>query len=186
MMKKTRLIANAITLSLFSPLAAHALDQPVLGERGVAVIQQDGLAFRDLNKDGMLTPYEDWRLSPHQRARDLVARMSLEEKAGVMMHGSAPAPGSSIGRGEVYDIAAAATMIVDEKVNTFITRLTTTPAAMAEQNNRLQAIAESTHLGIPITLSADPRNVYQYSAQVQANVKQEFMSLVMIGDYHQI
>lgn len=187
MMKKTRLIANAITLSLFSPLAAHALDQPVLGERGVAVIQQDGLAFKDLNKDGMLTPYEDWRLSPHQRARDLVARMTLEEKAGVMMHGSAPAPGSSIGRGEVYDIAAAATMIVDEKVNTFITRLTTTPAAMAEQNNRLQAIAESTHLGIPITLSADPRNVYQYSSQVQANVDgfskwPETLGIAAIGD----
>jgi len=170
MIKKSRFMINAITLSLFIPLAAHAENQPELGERSVKVFQHSGLFFKDLNKDGKLTPYEDWRLSPQQRAEDLVSRMTLEEKAGVMMHGSVPAPGSSIGRGEVYDFPAATTMIVDEKVNTFITRLTTTPTMMAQQNNQLQAIAESTRLAIPATISADPRNVYEYSAQTTPSV----------------
>jgi beta-glucosidase len=45
------------------------------------VLQKDGLQFKDLNRNGVLDPYEDWRLSPEQRARDLVSRMTLEEKA---------------------------------------------------------------------------------------------------------
>ncbi|RRZ88504.1 glycoside hydrolase family 3 protein [Erwinia sp. 198] len=159
---KNRLIAQAIAVSLLFPFAAYAVNQPALGKREVKMIAHQGLIFKDLNKDGTLNPYEDWRLSPRQRAADLLSRMTLKEKAGVMMHGSAPAPGSVIGQGQTYDIASVTGMIVEQKVNTFITRLNTTPAAMAEQNNRLQAIAESTRLGIPITLSTDPRSVYSY------------------------
>lgn len=166
---KNRLIAQAITLSLLSPLAAHAVDQPALGKREVKMIAHQGLLFKDLNKDGTLNPYEDWRLSPRQRAADLLSRMTLEEKAGLMMHASAPAPGSVIGLGKTYDIASVTGMIVDQKVNTFITRLQTTPTIMAEQNNRLQAIAESTRLGIPITLSTDPRNLYSYPSAADSD-----------------
>lgn len=166
-MKKTRFVANAITFALFLPFFSQAAGQPVLGERGSKIIKQDEFLFKDLDKDGALTPYEDWRLSPHQRAEDLVSRMTLEEKAGVMMHGSAPAPGSIIGEGARYDIPGATAMIVDAKVNTFITRLTAAPASLAEQNNRLQAIAEATRLGIPVTVSIDPRNTYQYGAKNQ-------------------
>jgi beta-glucosidase len=43
------------------------------------VLQLDGQRFRDLNRNGTLDRYEDWRLTPEQRARDLVARMTLEE-----------------------------------------------------------------------------------------------------------
>lgn len=186
-MKKNTLIAQAITLTLFSPLTAYAVNQPVLGERGGKVLEFNGLVFKDLNKDGMLTPYEDWRLLPHQRARDLVSRMTLEEKAGVMMHASAPAPGSIIGRGQEYDMTGVTRMVVDDKVNTFITRLTTTPAAMAEQNNQLQAVAESTRLGIPITLSVDPRSVYIYSLDDKPEVDgfskwPETLGIAAIGD----
>ena len=58
-----------------------------------------GLRFRDLNRNGTLDPYEDWRLTPDARARDLVARMTLEEKAGTMMHGTARAFGPMGGAG---------------------------------------------------------------------------------------
>ena len=37
------------------------------------------------NGDGQLDPYEDWRLSAEQRAADLVSKMTLEEKAGLML-----------------------------------------------------------------------------------------------------
>jgi beta-glucosidase len=149
--------------SLLLPFTVHSAEQIKLGYRSVNVIQQDGLNFKDLDKDGKLAPYEDWRLSPQERANDLLTRMTLEEKVGVMMHGSAPAPGSIIGIGSKYDFAASAKMIADEKVNTFITRLTAKPAEMAEQNNELQAIAEQTRLGIPLTISIDPRSSYHYS-----------------------
>ena len=49
----------------------------------------DGLEFRDLDHDGVLSPYEDHRLSADARAKDLLNRMTMAEKAGVMMHGTA-------------------------------------------------------------------------------------------------
>src|SRR6266850_1174485 len=73
------------------------------------VLQKDGLQFKDLNRNGVVDPYEDWRLSPEQRARDLVARMTLEEKAGTMMHGTARAVGgpmAAAGMGGRYDTAS--------------------------------------------------------------------------------
>lgn len=77
-MKKTRFIANAITLALAIPFTALAADQPTLGARGNDIIKQGSLTFKDLDKDGALTPYEDWRLTPRQRAEDLVSRRRPE------------------------------------------------------------------------------------------------------------
>jgi len=129
------------------------------------VLQKDGLQFKDLNRNGVLDPYEDWRLSPDQRARDLVARMTLEEKAGTMMHGTARSMGgpmASAGMGGQYDTAAIRALIDSVKVTNLITRLNTDPRTLATQNNVLQAIAEHTRLGIPVTISTDPRNHFQY------------------------
>jgi beta-glucosidase len=43
------------------------------------------LSFKDLNKNNKLDKYEDWRLSASERAKDLVAQMTLEEKVGFML-----------------------------------------------------------------------------------------------------
>src|SRR5712671_5574502 len=129
------------------------------------VIRQNGLQFKDLNRNGVLDPYEDWRLSPDQRARDLVGRMTLEEKAGTMMHGTVRAVGgpmASAGMGGQYDTASARALIDSVKVTNLITRLNTDPRTLAAANNVLQAIAERTRLGIPLTISTDPRNHFQY------------------------
>ena len=129
------------------------------------VLRQDGLEFKDLNRNGVLDPYEDWRLSPEQRARDLVARMTLGEKAGTMMHGTARAVGGPMagaGMGGQYDTAAIRVLIDSVKVTNLITRLNTDARALATQNNVLQAIAGRARLGIPITISTDPRNHFQY------------------------
>jgi beta-glucosidase len=128
------------------------------------VLKQDGLQFKDLNRNGVLDPYEDWRLSPEQRARDLVGRMTVEEKAGAMMHGTARSGGpmGAVGMGGQYDTAANRVLIDSAKVTSMITRLAGDPATLAAQNNALQAIAERTRLGIPITISTDPRNHFQY------------------------
>jgi beta-glucosidase len=137
------------------------------------VLQKDGLQFRDLNKSGVLDPYEDRRLTPEQRARDLVARMTLEEKAGTMMHGTvrSTGPNGGVGMGTAYDTAANRQLIDSVKVTNLITRLTADPATIAAQNNALQRIAENTRLGIPITISTDPRNHFQsvVGATVQTN-----------------
>src|SRR5438874_9186811 len=128
------------------------------------VLRQDGLQFKDLNRNGVLDPYEDWRLPPDQRARDLLGRMTLEEKTGAMMHGTARSigPTGTAGMGVQYDAAANRALVDSAHVNSMITRLSGDPATLAAQNNALQAIAEGTRLGIPVTISTDPRNHFQY------------------------
>ena len=46
----------------------------------------DGTVFRDLDHDGEMAPFEDSRRTPDERADDLVARLSLAEKVGLMFH----------------------------------------------------------------------------------------------------
>lgn len=55
---------------------------------GVKIIETDGLYFKDLEKDGQLHPYEDWRLPAEERAKDLASHMTIEELAGLMQYGS--------------------------------------------------------------------------------------------------
>lgn len=150
----------ATLLFVPAPLVAQAR----LGARGVPIIQRDGLQFKDLNRNGALDPYEDWRLAPAARARDLVARMTLDEKAGTMMHGTARTGGpmGAVGFGSGYDTAANRVLIDSAHVTSMITRLAGAPAALAAQNNALQEIAERTRLGIPLTISTDPRHHFQY------------------------
>lgn len=59
--------------------------QPALGTRSVSIIEKRGLKFKDLNKNGKLDKYEDWRLTPEERSKDLLSKMSVEEKAGFML-----------------------------------------------------------------------------------------------------
>ena len=54
---------------------------------GKALLEADGYAFKDLNGNGALDPYEDWRLSAEERATDLVNQMSGEEIAPYLSHG---------------------------------------------------------------------------------------------------
>ncbi|WP_374184539.1 glycoside hydrolase family 3 protein [Klebsiella variicola] len=141
---------------------SQAVAQPELGYRSATLIQRDGFQFKDLNHDGELNKYEDWRLPAEERADDLLKQMSLPEKAGLMMHGTAPVSGNIIGSGAVYDKAASRDMILKAHVTSLLTRLNgEDPALLATQNNVLQEIAESGRLGIPVTVSTDPRNSYQ-------------------------
>lgn len=168
---------------------AQKTAQPSLSSRSAKIVETNGLRFKDLDRNGRVDPYEDWRLPAATRARDLVARMTLEEKAGMMMHGTARSsgPAGGAGVGIAYDTAATGKLIRDAGVNSFITRLGGDPRALAAANNQLQAIAESTRLGIPLTISTDPRNHFQYvlGASVQSgrfSQWPETLGLAAIGD----
>ena len=135
---------------------ATSVVQPELGVRDKALLRVDGLNFKDLNGDGKLNEYEDWRLSESKRLADLIGRMTLAEKAGQMMHGSLiDIPGE--GGVPIYlmpNFEAA----LERHVSSFGTRLAIPSAALAERHNTLQAKAEATRLGIPLTISSDPRH----------------------------
>ncbi|MGY5808889.1 glycoside hydrolase family 3 N-terminal domain-containing protein [Rhizobium sp. LEGMi198b] len=156
-------IAMCALGSLFASTALSQ-EQPALSARIAKTLNVDGLSFKDLDSNGKLDPYEDWRLPAAERATDLVGRMTIEEKAGLMMHGTAPSvgPGAGMGVGSQYDLDRATEMIDKRKVVTFITRLSGDPAVLAGENNKLQEIAESGRLGVPATISTDPRNHFQF------------------------
>jgi beta-glucosidase len=143
--------------------ATANVTQPLLESRSAPLVDQNGLRFRDLNRDGQLSPYEDWRLSPEIRAKDLVARMTLPEKAGTMMHGSIPGLGNVVGfSNDGYDVPLFRPDVSERHVTSFITRLAVGPRRMAEENNKIQEIAEQSRLGIPLTISTDPRHHFQF------------------------
>src|SRR5258708_7479552 len=74
---------------------------PTLGyssASGVKILTVDGLAFKDLNKNGKLDKYEDWRLPVDERAKDLASKLSVEQIAGLMLYSAHQAiPASSRG-----------------------------------------------------------------------------------------
>ena len=140
-------------------------DQPLVAARSAPLIKVKGLIFRDLNRNGRLDRYEDWRLAPEVRADDLIRRMTLPEKAGTMLHAVARGDGSRGGEPKTgYDLAASEDMIGPKHITSMLTRIAVMPRVLAEQNNALQEIAERQRLGIPMTISTDPRSHFNYTA----------------------
>src|SRR5690606_37868379 len=75
----------------------------------------------------------------------------------------------------------------EKHVTSFITRLSLPPADLAEQNNRVQELAERSRLGIPVTISTDPRNHFQYvlgaSASATGNTRwPELLGFAALAD----
>lgn len=127
-----------------------------------AVLTVDGYTFRDLNKNGRLDPYEDSRRLVEERVEDLLSQMTLEEKAGLMFHtmiGIGPDGSLDSAPGPI-PMPSAVEMVVERKMSHFNLFATPGPRQTAEWHNRLQKLAESTRLGIPVTLSSDPRHAF--------------------------
>ena len=153
----TRAVAALSAPMALSCLAAPALaapaepQQPELGTRSAAIITVDGLKFRDLDRSGDLTPYEDWRLSSENRAKDLVGRLDPAQKAGLLMHASLTGKDS-------YDTNAFGGFLKDGHITTFISRLGVGAEKLATEHNKLQEMAEGQDFGIPLLISTDPRS----------------------------
>lgn len=154
-------------MATFAALAISACNlveetrQPELEVRSKAIISSDGWQFRDLNNNAALDPYEDWRLTDEERTSDLVSRMDLSEKIGTLLHGTLWGQGGPFAQNVGYDLDAARDLIAERRLTTFISRIGLPPAQFTEQNNQIQALAEDTRLGIPATISTDPRNHFQ-------------------------
>ena len=183
---------TALTLGLFACGGVDSSSPPVtqqdFGYTTLNLITKDGLKFKDMDKSGQLEPYEDWRLSAEVRARDLVGRLTLAEKAGLMMHGTAPVLNDTTGAGtgSAY-LAALKTLINQRGVNTYITRMSADAHTMAVQANQIQTLAEQSRLGIPVTISSDPRNHFQYTLGASAGSSgfsqwPETLGFAAIGD----
>ncbi|WP_181305476.1 glycoside hydrolase family 3 N-terminal domain-containing protein [Rufibacter sp. XAAS-G3-1] len=169
---------------------AERTSQPSLGYRSAKLVEADGLQFKDLNRNGRLDQYEDWRLTPAERSQDLLNRMTLEEKAGLLLIADMRMNNEAFmleASGETNPVTSAFNEqdvvldknqftgeplpfpvmntvgttkgILQHKMRRFIWRTTTAPAdTMARWANKVQALAESDSLGIPVLFASNPRN----------------------------
>lgn len=146
-----------------------------------------GEAYRDLNHNGRQDVYENPTTSVVRRVDDLLRQMTLEEKVALMLHGTLAAEnGARIGVGVAYDKGAAEAQLA-RGVNSAITRLSPDAKTFAEENNAIQRLAEATRLGIPVTISTDPRNHFQVTVGVSSasggfSQWPETLGMAAIGD----
>ncbi|MFF2507758.1 glycoside hydrolase family 3 protein [Streptomyces sp. NPDC058067] len=110
-------------------------------------------------------PYEDPSRPVAERVGDLLARMTLEEKAGLLFHTVIPMhpDGRPVeaADGDVTGFPADTTgLIRDQGLTHFNLVGTAGPRQLAQWHNAVQEIAASTRLGIPVTVSTDPRHSF--------------------------
>ena len=152
-------------------------------QSGVQLLEQNGYKFKDLNRDGKLDKYEDWRLTPEERAKDLAAQLSVEEIAGLMLysaHQSIPGTtGSGHFRGSTYngttlaesgltsaDLTDQQKKFLDEdNLRAVLVTTVESPEVAAKWNNNVQAFVEGLGHGIPANNSSDPRHTVSADAE---------------------
>jgi beta-glucosidase len=168
--------------------------QPVLEARKAKIIEKDGYKFKDLNKNGKLDDYEDWRLFVDKRIDNLVSLMTLEEKVGLMFHPNIAVPadgkvvydsrkalgqeayagpvgpggnnGGAMGFGQMQVGADVKTYIVERNFRNILNNGIAPPKEFAHWSNAMQEYAEESRLGIPIMFSTDPRHGATLGAHV--------------------
>ena len=77
---------ESITDRYLEPVVFHNENGPDIGVTTCGVIVRDCLYFKDMDNSGELAPYKDWRLSPEERAKDMVAHLRLDQQAGLVLN----------------------------------------------------------------------------------------------------
>ena len=150
-------------------------------ESGVGILTVDGYAFKDLNRNGELDKYEDWRLSAEERAADLAAQLTIEEIAGMMLyssHQSVPSRGGMFGgatyNGKPYTESGAQPsdlsdaqkkFLIEDNLRAVLVTTVETPEVAAQWNNNMQALVEGIGHGVPVNTSSDPRHETSATAE---------------------
>lgn len=118
---------------------------------GVTLIEVDGFAFKDMNRNGQLDAYEDWRLDYNARSQDLAAQMKGLDQAKMLMLLSMVNPEAVNKLGSNFEAE------MNSGIRTFGTRAGTI-ADTVTAVNLIQAYAESLPFGIPVDLRGDRGN----------------------------
>ena len=186
------------TVSLLTQ--AQIKKQPLLGHRSANILTVNNFQFKDLNRNGKLDKYEDWRLPYEIRAKDLLSKMNVEQKVGFMLISStrlkndwsfeAPKTTEPV-TSDFNEIDLVQTMNMFSKqplpipimsaagttkavaqyhLRHFILRVNTSTQTIAAWSNKLQAICESDGLGIPAIVSSNPRNHITKDASIGLSV----------------
>lgn len=146
-------LAAAAVLAVGMPGGARAGGesdvQPALAPRVKTIIEADGHRFIDLNGNGALDVYEDWRNDAATRAEDLVGQMTVREKIAQMQHPTflPRADGAIPSYLEKWCNAEGIGMLLIRELNSV--------EAAAATMNIIQEYAEGSRLGVPVLVSMD-------------------------------
>ena len=151
---------------------------------GVKVLTVNGLAFKDLNKNGKVDKFEDWRLSSEIRAKDLASKLSIKEITGLMLyssHQSLPARAGGYfagtysgkpfkaGESDPSDLTdQQKKFLAEDNLRHVLLATVQSPEIAAKWNNKIQAYCESMGFGIPANNSTDPRHGTKAKAEYDA------------------
>ncbi|MBB5644968.1 glycoside hydrolase family 3 protein [Pedobacter cryoconitis] len=151
---------------------------------GVKILTVDGLKFKDLNKNGKLDKYEDWRLSADLRAKDLAQQMTIAQISGLMLYsGHQMLPGADAGFGAATYSGMAFSkskakaedlsdnqkkFLKEDNLRHILITKVQSPEVAAAWNNNMQAFVEGIGLGIPGNTSTDPRHTATINSEFNA------------------
>lgn len=144
--------AAAMTASMLTGISfaeGETYTQPTLNPHSKSVLEVDGYQFIDLNGNGELDVYEDWRQDAETRAADLVSQMTVREKIAQMQHPTylPRADGKIAPYLKDYCSEYGIGMLLIRELNSV--------EAAATTMNTIQEYAESSRLGVPVLVSMD-------------------------------
>ena len=135
---------------------------PTLGVSSAPLLHVGRKVFKDLNGNGSLDVYEDWRQPALKRAQDLAAQLDIEQIAGLMLYsGHQGVPADTI-------TARQRQFLEQDNLRAVLVTSVASPAVAARWNNRVQAFVEGLSPGIPANNSSDPRNETRATAEYNA------------------
>ena len=119
----------------------------------------------------MVEPYQNPTNSVENRIEDLLARLTLEDKAGLMFHDIAMMGqgGQLMGPDNPFGRPATEAAIRDMRLNHFnLAGPVDSVRNLVGWHNHVQEMALATRLGIPVTLSTDPRHSFSNNPGTEA------------------
>ena len=153
---------------------AEDYEQPTLNPHVKNIIEQDGYQFIDLNGNGTLDKYEDWRLDAETRADDLVSQMTVREKIAQMQHPT------FLPRSDGKIPSYLEKWCNTEGIGMLLIRELNSVEAAATTMNTIQEYAEGSRLGVPVLVSMD--SVHGLSYVTGATVTPHNLALAATRD----
>ena len=165
MRKLALLLALLLAMTSLS-IPALAVEQPEIQATVKNIITVDGLQFKDLNDNGQLDVYEDWRADIEDRITDLLSQMTLKEKTMLLYHICTCSDNSGV------DFTNPDTLYKQDGpydgthysmwyhinvygITDYLDNSNGTPDEQVGAHNEMQSMAEGTRLGVPLTFSSD-------------------------------
>ena len=146
--------------------------QPTLNPHVKSIMEVDGYQFIDLNSNGELDVYEDWRQDADTRAADLVSQMTVREKISQMQHPT------FLPRADGEIPSYLQEWCNEEGIGMLLIRELNSVEAAANTMNIIQEYAEGSRLGVPVLVSMD--SVHGLSYVSGSTVTPHNLSLIHI------